>query len=94
MKVKTGKKQFVSIFLPSESYWYIGGREERERRVRSKERERTLIPLINWQRRDGQGWKDLKFRKNPPDPSDHFLKDDIPYFQHTLNITVVLGIIC
>ena len=53
--------------------------------MRSKETNKTLIPLINWQKSDDLGqWEDLKFRINPNDK-------DNPYFQFTLNITLNHG---
>ena len=56
----------------------------KERRVRSKATDLTLIPLIQWevQQDDGQ-WRELRTPKDPHDP------DSVPIF--TLNITLESG---
>ena len=63
-------------------HWYIGLRTER--RVRSKETEMNLIPLIQWEVQQANGtWRELRAPKDPWYPHS------FPIF--TLNITIGTG---
>ena len=75
-------KNEESFIYYQDSYWYIG--RLGERRVRSKETGKTLVPLINWQKRKEGRWEDLK-RKDGGDPYYD------THFQFTLNITLSHG---